>query len=225
MTTIELRGVWYRYPGMNGWALREVSTKFSSGKLTLISGHNGSGKTTLLKLGALLYRPMRGVVMVDGRSFWSLDDSERTGIRRRVSYLHEKPILLSGSVLENIAYPFRIRGIGWEAAAERAQEIMRELELLELAGRSARGLSAGQAQLVALARVLAAGPELLFLDEPFAHLDSRRLELVGRALHSRMKRGMGIVIASHARGELPEGLRPEEVIVLEEGRVASILGS
>jgi tungstate transport system ATP-binding protein len=219
MTTIELRGVWHHYPGASSWALKGISAEFSSGGITLVSGHNGSGKTTLLKIAALIYRPSCGEVTVDGRGFWMLEEAEKIMVRRRIAYIHEKPILMRGSVLENIAYPLRIRELSQGDAARKAGEVMGELGLTGLADKSAKELSAGQSQLVAIARALVAEPELILLDEPFAHLDSRKSELVARALQARRRNGVGIVIASHGRGELPEELGPDKIMALEDGRV------
>ncbi len=219
MITVKLRHVWHRYPGMIGWALKDISTEFGSRRIILVSGRNGSGKTTLLKIAALLYKPWRGEVTVDGQSFWEMDEAEKIMSRRRIAYVHEKPILLRGSVLENVAYPLRLRGLKWGNAASKAEEIMRELELVELADKDVKELSAGQSQLAAVARALVADPELIFLDGPFAHLDSRKSELVGQVLRARERNGAGIVIASHGRGELPKGLEPDKIIALEEGQV------
>ncbi len=219
MMVIELRGIWHKYPGMAAWALENISAELTSGRVILVSGHNGSGKTTLLKIAALLYRPLRGDVIVDGQSFWEMSEAEKIAARRKITYVHEKPILIRGSVLENIAYPLRIRGLDSRNVAERAEIIMKELELMELADKNAKELSTGQSQLVAIARALAVEPELILLDEPFAHLDSERSRLVAAALQERRRNGAGIVIASHGGGELPDELEPDEVIVLEEGRI------
>lgn len=222
MITIELRNIWYRYPGMTAWALENVSAELKSGRVILISGHNGSGKTTFLKIAALLYKPLRGEIMVDGQSFWKMNEIEKIMIRRRIAYVHERPILIRGSVLENITYPLKIRGLDSRDAVERVGRIMKELGLMKLADKSAKKLSAGQSQLIAIARAIAAEPELILLDEPFAHLDSRRAEFVAAALRERGKNGTGIVIASHGRGELPDILEPDEIITLEEGRVKKL---
>lgn len=219
MMTIELRHVWHRYHRMTTWALEDVSAELKADRIILISGHNGGGKTTLLKIAALLYRPLRGEVVTNGQSFWEMSEAERIAIRRRIAYVHERPILIRGSVLENIAYPLRIRRLDSRDAARRMEKVMGELELMELADKSAKELSAGQSQLVAIARALVAEPELILLDEPFAHLDSKRSELVAVALQERRASGAGIVIASHGRGDMPDGLEPDEVIVLEEGRI------
>jgi len=219
MITIRLRGVWHRYPDASSWALKDISVELGSGEIILVAGHNGSGKTTLLKIAALIYRPTRGEVAVDGRGFWILEEAEKIMVRRRITYIHEKPVLIHGSVLENIMYPLKIRGLGREDAAMKARMVMRELGIVDLADKSARELSAGQSQLVAIARALVAEPELILLDEPFAHLDGWKSGLVAQALQARRRNGVGIVIASHSRGELPEGLEPDRIVVLEDGRI------
>jgi len=109
MIIIKLRGVWHHYPDASSWALKDVSVELGSGGITLVAGHNGSGKTTLLKIAALIYRPTRGEVTVNGRDFWILEEAEKIMVRRRITYIHEKPVLTRGRVLENIMYPLRIR--------------------------------------------------------------------------------------------------------------------
>jgi len=192
---IELRDVWFTYPGSREPALRGVSIAIRSGEAVLVQGPNGSGKTTLLKIIALLYRPSRGSVLVDGEEYWGRDPSTRLRIRRRVVYVHEKPILLRRSVLENVLLGLRIRGV--EDAEERALRVLRELGIEELAKRSWRELSAGQAQLVSIARALAVEPEILLLDEPLAHLDRDRRAVLVEVLRRLKRSGVGIVIASH----------------------------
>jgi len=188
---------------------------FRCGEAVLIRGPNGSGKTTLLKIASLIYRPTSGRVYADGLDFWELGEGDRISIKRRVAYVHDRPIMLRGSVEYNITYGLWIRGIGGVEARERCWGVMEELGIESLAGASAYSLSAGQTHLVAIARALAVEPEIIFLDEPFTYLDSRRKSLLVEALRKRRISGHGLVIVSHDV-EAAMGVGIDRVVDMEE---------
>ncbi|MCS7110861.1 MAG: ATP-binding cassette domain-containing protein [Ignisphaera sp.] len=217
---IKLIGVWYRYGGSREWALKEVSIDLRSAEVVYVDGHNGSGKTTLLKIASLLYQPSKGHIIVDGENFWGLDEGRRTSIRRRVVYVHEKPVLLNGTVLDNVAYGLQIRGISRDKALENSMKVLSMFSIDALAHTPVRKLSTGQAQLVAIARALAVEPDILFLDEPFSNLDRERRGLLISTLNRFRSAGMGIVLSSHSIdvGELGRHRR----IVLENGEVIKV---
>jgi energy-coupling factor transporter ATP-binding protein EcfA2 len=210
---IRLEDVWFRYAG-GGWVLKGVTVEIRERGVTVVVGPNGSGKTTLLKVAGLIYRPVKGRVEAWGLDVWS-DGQARLEARRRVVYVHEKPVMLRGSVLENVAYGLRLRGIPPGEAVEKARDAAGLLGLQDVLEKPASGLSAGQAQLVALARALAVEPRVLLLDEPFAHLDSRARKAVASLLKS-LKDGMGIVIATHDYYMARK--LADRVVVVEEGR-------
>jgi len=212
---IRVEGAWLWYPGSREPALRGVSARFTPGRLTVVVGHNGSGKTSLLLVAALLLRPQRGRVLVDGVPAW---ESGLAGqLRGRIVYVPERPILFRGTVLDNIALGPRLRGLDREEARARALEAARRLGIDGLLHRSARALSRGQASLVTLARALAAEPEALLLDEPLANLDSKRRALVASALAELASQGHTIALASHDRAAAEAA---HETLTLEEGRLA-----
>jgi len=119
---IKLVDVWFRYPKRKEWILKGITTSFKPGETNIIMGANGSGKTTLLKIAALLYKPCKGKVLVDGKNFWELDKNKRLLLRRKIVYVHEKPILLRGSVIYNIAYGLILRGIKVDKAIWKAED-------------------------------------------------------------------------------------------------------
>lgn len=196
MSGIRLEGVWFRY-GKGRWVLRDVTAELGDGGVTAVVGPNGAGKTTLLKIASIIYRPVRGRVIAFGTDPWALGEGERLLLRRRVVYVHEKPILLRGTVEKNIKFGLEIRGVGRDRAREVAESVARELGIADLLNTDVRHLSAGQGVLVSIGRALAVNPEVLVLDEPFAHLDYRRRGALLRLLGRLKDEGKGLIVSTH----------------------------
>jgi len=177
-------------------ALRVAHLDVVPGEILAVVGHNGSGKSTLLETMAFLKRPDEGRILLDGRSAW--DEGKPLAARRRCPMLLQRTVLLKTTVLKNVMYGLRIRGVRRAEARRRAEQVLRTVRMDALAHRGPRELSGGERQRVALARLLALEPEILILDEPTAHVDlanERLIESVIRDLHAR--RGMTVVMASH----------------------------
>lgn len=215
---VEARGLWFRYPGQAGWLLRGASAALRRGEIAAVVGPNGAGKTTLLKLMAGLRRPARGCVCIDGASLWDVGEAERLAARRRLVYLHEDPVMLRGSVLENVAAGLLLRGAPRRQALARAREALEELGLSSYADAKARSLSRGLRHLVAVARALALSPEGLLLDEPFAHLDRAKRRLLARLLARLAEEGRAVAVVTHDTYLASRLAR--RVILVEGGRVA-----
>ena len=211
---IGLKDVWVRYPdGVYG--LRGVDLKFEGGFLAVL-GPNGSGKTTMLKVMACILKPTRGSVFIRGVDPWALPEDKLLGLRRRHIYVQEKPKMLKGDVLYNVAYPLRLRGVSRDESRRRALEALEELRISRLAEFDAKRLSAGQARLVSIARAIAVNPEVILFDEPTAYLDRDNRRLVLELLKRLKDRGVGLVVASHV-GEVAE--IADEAITLEQGKI------
>lgn len=210
---IELKNVWFSYIE-DEYVLRDINLSFNRG-VTIVMGPNGSGKTTLLKIASLIYRATKGQVIVDGIDYWSLSEGEKLKIRRRVVYVHEKPTLLRGSVIENVAYGLTLRGIDDEEAKRRALGVMEKLGIAHLANkRDANKLSAGEKQLIAIARALILNPQYLILDEPLANLHMAKRKSVIDLL-KELKSEAVIVISSH--DPMPLLGIADRIVTLEEG--------
>ena len=211
---IEVDNVWYSYSDKA--VLKGASLSIGDG-ITVLVGPNGAGKTTLLKVMAGIYRPDSGRVFIDGEDLWACPPSRRVELRRRVVYVHEKPIVLRGSVFFNVCYGLMLRGLDREEVQRRALEVLEKLGIKALAWKNARELSAGQAQLMVLARALAVEPKYLLLDEPLANLDKENRELVLRLLEEFKSKGVGVGVATHDR--LLALRIADRIALMEEGRV------
>jgi len=139
-----------------------------SGEVLAIVGPNGAGKTTLVLQMALLERPEVGAVFFEDQT---VRGRELT-LRRRMAVVFQEPLLLDRPALANVEAGLRLRGVGRKERRERALRWLGRFGVEQLARRSSRTLSGGEAQRVSLARAFALEPEVLFLDEPFSALDT-----------------------------------------------------
>jgi tungstate transport system ATP-binding protein len=157
-------------------------------------GPSGAGKSTLLRMLAGLEPPDCGEVRFGE---YRLDGpSVPSAVQRRVTMVFQRPLLLTGSVRENVGYGLRLRGS--RRNAEIVESVLERLGLLRLADQPAGTLSGGQAQLVALARALVLEPDMLLLDEPTANLDPTCVARVeGELLATQRLRGMTMLWATH----------------------------
>jgi tungstate transport system ATP-binding protein len=168
--------------------------EIDAGEVLCLVGPTGAGKSTLLRLMASLERPATGTVSFGGSR---LDGPGLSlAVRRRITLMFQRPLLLTGTVQANVEYGLRLRGR--RGHSQLALAVLERLGLGGLASRPARSLSGGETQLVALARALVLEPDVLLLDEPTAHLDPARVALAEdtvRELHR--SRGSTIVWATH----------------------------
>ncbi|MGE5553023.1 MAG: energy-coupling factor ABC transporter ATP-binding protein [Betaproteobacteria bacterium] len=140
----------------------------TEGEVLALVGPNGAGKTSLLLTLALLLRPTRGRLEVNGTP---VTPRNTLALRRQMAVVFQESLLMDTTVLNNVTTGLRIRGVPRETARKRAQKWLDRLGIGHLALRSALHLSGGEAQRVNLARALALEPKILFLDEPFSALD------------------------------------------------------
>ncbi|MGB9726216.1 MAG: ATP-binding cassette domain-containing protein [Fervidicoccaceae archaeon] len=191
---INLKNVWHSYDGST-FVLRNIDLLFRNSGVYLIVGPNGSGKTTLLKITSLIIKPSRGENIINGKSFWSLDERERENLRSNIIYVHDKPILVRGNVRHNLE-------LGMKLKKKRDRTLIEyyidRYKLRDLERKSANKLSAGQAKVITLIRALSLKPEVLILDEPFTFLDSQRSEMLIEDIEDIVEKEKGLVIiATH----------------------------
>lgn len=162
------------------------------GEVLALVGPTGAGKTTLLRLLSGLEHPDGGTIRFEDVP---LDPGSPLSRLRRITMVHQRPILLHGTVESNVRYGLRIRG---NRSNDKVEDVLDRLELGHLARHDGRSLSGGQAQLAALARALVLEPEVLLLDEPTANLDPGYVALVEKVIaDAQAARHMTVVWATH----------------------------
>ena len=198
-----------------GW---DVGAELRPGLVTAVVGHNGAGKSTLAQVIAGTLRVDSGTVSIGDRV---VDDAATfvPARRRGVALVSQAPrIFTHMSVLANVAFPLRVRGVGRAEARAAALEQLRAVGIADLAHKRASDLSGGQAARVAIARALVFRPEVLILDEPTAALDVEATAQVSTVLRERLA-GAGIttLLVSHDIAEVLS--LASHMIVMGEGRI------
>ncbi|MBC2639757.1 MULTISPECIES: ABC transporter ATP-binding protein [unclassified Rhodococcus (in: high G+C Gram-positive bacteria)] len=212
--------VHFGYESGKGEALRGVTLRIEPGETVALVGQTGAGKSTVLKLLARFYDPTEGAVRVDGIDTRSLD---LASFRQRLGVVPQEPHLFGATVRDAVAYG-RLHATDAEVeAASRAvgaHEMVSGLALgyLQPIGEHGRNLSAGQRQLLALARAELVDPDILLLDEATASLDLATEDRVRLATENLSRRRTTVVVAHR----LSTAARADRVVVLDAGRVAEI---
>ena len=209
---IEARGITRRYEGRTVLALEHLA--LAPGCRLALVGPNGSGKSTLLRLLAFLEAPNEGTLRLGDREVRTGRD--RRAARRRVTLVEQRPYLFRRTVLENVAYPLRVRGVPAADARRRAHEALDRLQLGPLAARESRALSDGEGQRVAVARALAAEPDVLLLDEAVSAADrAAQHALFAAVADEQGRRPLAVCFASHL---LEEAYRwSNDLLALHQG--------
>jgi glycine betaine/proline transport system ATP-binding protein len=204
-------------------AVRNASVDVHEGEIFTVMGLSGSGKSTLLRCMSRLIEPTAGEVRFDGKDLLKASNAELIQIRRhKMGMVFQHFALLPHlNVLENVAFPLFIQGIG---PAKREARARKMIELVGLEGRERhypRELSGGQQQRVGIARSLAVEPQIWFLDEPFSALDP----LIRREMQTELLRLQGvlkktIVFITH---DFDEAIRlADRIAIMKDGEIIQI---
>uniref|UniRef100_UPI0035B2BCC9 type I secretion system permease/ATPase n=1 Tax=Sphingomonas sp. TaxID=28214 RepID=UPI0035B2BCC9 len=225
---VSVAGVTVRAPGSDRLLLKSVSLTASPGEIVALIGPSGAGKSTLLRVIAGAIAPDAGEVRIDGTS---LADWDREALGASVGYTPQTPMLFPTSVHANISRFAADRGaggVGLDALVVDAARAAGAHETIQhfpqgydtmLSIREAGGLSAGQRQLVSLARALFGRPTLVLLDEPNAHLDANGEAVLMSTLAALRGRGATIIVSTHRASLLQVA---DRMLLVRDGTVEPI---
>ena len=213
---LELRAVSKRFDHQS-WAVRDVSLTLPHGEFLTLLGPSGSGKTTTLMMVAGFETPTSGQIIVQGQ-----DIGDEPPQRRNLGVVFQGYGLFPHlSVLENVAFPLRMRRMPQTARRQKAVEMLERVGLSALAARRPRALSGGQQQRVALARALVFEPRALLLDEPLSALDRRLREQLQIEIKDIQRRlGISVLLVTHDQDEAM--MMSDRIAVMHEGRIVQI---
>lgn len=211
---VEFRNVGFEYR-LGQPVLAEINLQVFRGQTVAIVGTSGSGKSTLIKLLSRFYEPTQGEILVEGNSLQSLPAEE---LRRRVVLIGQEPYLFSGTLAEAVGLS--------ESSHDEILSALEKAGALHLVSRDPLGLqmqvqprgsnfSAGERQLLALARALCRNPELLVLDEATANVDPETERLIETGTRTLMQGRTSIVIAHR----LSTIISADRILVVDGGRI------
>jgi putative ABC transport system ATP-binding protein len=205
-------------------ALRGASLRVRSGEIVAIMGPSGSGKSTLLHCLAGILIPDEGEVWFGGQRLDTLSDDQRSELRRdRFGFVFQFGQLVPElTAEENVALPLLLSGTRRGPAMTAARKWFGTLDLDGLQRRRSGELSGGQAQRVALARSLVAGPGILFADEPTGSLDSMSGEMVMNLLTAAAREhGTTVILVTH---DARVAAYADREVVVRDGKVSTLTG-
>jgi tungstate transport system ATP-binding protein len=197
--------------------LEQINYEFAAGQVYAVIGPNGAGKSSLLRLLGLLEKPSQGRIVFQGTdttACWP----DCLELRRQIGLVHQDPVRFQGTVFQNIALGLKFRRLPRPRIKERVREILTDFDLTDLGPRSATTLSQGEAQKMALARVMAFSPQVLLLDEPTASLDPRNTQECENLI-TKINRGWGktIILVTHDLGQAERV--SQQILFMHHGRI------
>jgi tungstate transport system ATP-binding protein len=192
------------------------SLQVAPNRVLAVIGPNGSGKTTLSLCLSLLLKPTSGYISFNGHKV--PDGEPIMQMRRRFAVVFQEPLLLNGTVMDNVTLGMRLRGVNNEEIKKRAGYWLERFDISKFSNRNARTLSGGEAQRTTLARAFALQPEVLFLDEPFAALDvPTRQSLFGDVFNILQETKCTTILVTHDRNEAQS--LGHKILVLMNGTI------
>ena len=214
--TYHLRGVRKTYNGRQ--VLHIPALDVRSGEVLGIVGPSGAGKSTLLRLLNFLEAPTQGSIRFHDVTF-SGKQPMPLGMRRRVTTVFQRPMLLNRSVRDNVRYGLSLRGS--QDADGRVAKTLEKVGLATFAGQAARTLSGGEAQRVALARAMVLDLDAMLLDEPTANLDPYNVGLIEDIVRElNQEKGTTLVLVTH--NVFQARRLADRVALLLEGRLIEV---
>lgn len=218
---IRFQSVFKRYA--NGReALSNLSLDIATGEMVFLTGHSGAGKSTLLKLLALIERPTRGSLLVNGQNLSTVTRSKIPAYRRQLGMVFQDHKLLADrSIFDNVSLPLVVTNAAPRDIAKRVRAALDQVGLLKYEQARPLELSSGEQQRVGLARAVVSKPPLLIADEPTGNLDPDLSLEVMNIFRRFQEVGVTVLIASH-NVQLIEHFKARR-IHLEGGRLVDEL--
>lgn len=207
-----------RYPGGHD-ALNDITLTLEAGEMAFLTGHSGAGKSTLLKLIALIERPTRGQVVVNGTNLSKIKRGGVARFRRQIGVIFQNfNLLYDRTVFDNVALPLVIAGESRATIGRRVRAALDTVGLLDKERQYPIVLSGGEQQRVGIARAIVTKPPLILADEPTGNLDPE-LSIEIMALFQRFNEvGVSLLIATHDIARVRE--LPYREIQIADGRIS-----
>ena len=204
----------------NHQILSNVNLKINKHEVFVIIGPTGAGKTTLLRVIDLLDQPTSGHVLFNGTDV-TTSPKLRQKLRRRISYVQQKPMVFTMSVHDNIACGLRWRKEPKGTTRQKVEAMLNLVDMRDYRNRNAKTLSGGETQRVAVARALVTEPEVLLLDEPTANLDPISVAKIEEVLSHIIDTGKTtLIMATH---DMSQGQRlADRIGVMVSGRLIQV---
>jgi len=193
--------------------LKDCSCSFGGSGVYVLMGPNGSGKSTLLRICSLLEPPDGGEVIFSDNGAPLVQDVR---LRRRMTLVLPRTGVFNTTVFHNVAYGLAIRGMGRATTAEKVKSVLSFVGLEHKQRQHALTLSSGETQRMGIARALAVGPEILFLDEPTASVDQENTAIIESLILAMKKEGRAtIILTTHDRDQAER--LADRVLIIEGG--------
>lgn len=196
-----------------------AAAKLMPGEIVALVGPSGAGKSTLLHIAGLLEKPTGGDVKIAGKSSMTMNDAQRTALRRdHLGFVYQFHHLLPEfTAQENVAMPLRISGQPRKQAQGRALELLDGMGLADRASHLPSQLSGGEQQRVAIVRALAVKPAVLLADEPTGNLDPQNAAKVFDGFVNFVReQGVAALIATHNM-ELARAM--DRTLLMQDGKL------
>jgi len=175
--------------------LKNINASFNNEGINVLIGPNGAGKTSLLRQVTLLDRPTSGEIFYEDRPVSRMSSDEKTLFRRKIGFVFQTPLMLSGTVFDNITYGLKIRGI--VINKNKVEEALLKIGLSDKSYHNAKELSGGEKQRLSIARVLIIEPEVFIFDEPTVNLDPLSVKTIEDIISGLAGLRKTIILSTH----------------------------